>query len=281
MAFHPSGLKPVILAGDKAGHLGILDASQERADRKGNADNDDDDGGDDPDPIMTTLKPHTRSISSILVHPANPARVYTASYDSSVRELDLEKKTSAEAYAPADVSDDEPISGIDMAAADPNTLFWTTLHGAFGRRDLRVASSADLWQLSEKKIGGFSLFGPQPHYFATASLDRFVRVWDLRRLSHAHPVAVAEHESRLSVSHAAFNAAGQVVTASYDDTLKIYDLGVGGVLSSTPSTPTPSAPLVMEPDTVVRHNCQTGRWVTMYVCVPPPSSLPTLTLPSL
>lgn len=263
MTFHPSESKPLIFAGDKMGHLGVLDASQEKqiSIMKNEDDNEEDD--DDPDPVMTTLKPHTRTISSIYIHPSKPTLLYTASYDSSIREMDLEKTTSVERYAPESTSTDEPISGVDMPSDDPNCLYWTTLDGAFGRYDLRVPRKDTVasWQLSEKKIGGFSLCPSHSNYFATASLDRFMRLWDLRKLSHDSPEPVGEHESRLSVSHAAFNSAGQVATSSYDDTLKIYDFGAKGIASWKPSHKL-SAP-EMKPDTVVRHNCQTGRWVTI------------------
>ena len=90
-----------------------------------------------------------------------------------------------------------------------------------------------------------------------------MRVWDLRKIGGKGegrvPALVGEHESRLSVSHAAFNGAGEVATASYDDTVKIHSFegmgtwGVGRRLGDEE----------MEPSAVVRHNNQTGRWVTM------------------
>lgn len=258
MTFHPSETKPLIFAGDKMGHLGIFDASQEKPEVN------DEDEDDDPDPVLTTLKPHTRTICSMMVHPSKPTHLYTASYDSSIREMDLEKTTSTEKYAPESTTHDEAISGVDMAADDPNTLYFTTLNGGFGRYDMRSPmseKSVSEWQLSEKKIGGFTLCPSQTHYFATASLDRTMRLWDIRKLSHKDPVPVALHESRLSVSHAAFNAAGQIATSSYDDTLKLYDLGAKGFTSWKQGYSLPDDEF--KPDTVVRHNCQTGRWVTM------------------
>ncbi|KAF9888367.1 hypothetical protein FE257_008800 [Aspergillus nanangensis] len=263
MTFHPSETKPLIFAGDKMGHLGVLDASQEKPVSAIKHEDDDDEDDDDPDPVFTTLKPHTRTISCMTIHPSKPTHLYTASYDSSIREMDLEKTTSTEQYAPESTSEDVPISGVDMAADDPNCLYWTTLAGEFGRHDMRTPrkGSVTTWELSEKKIGGFSLYPTHPHYFATASLDRTMRLWDLRKLSHKVPVPVGEHVSRLSVSHAAFNSAGQIATSSYDDTLKIYDFGAKGLASWKPGHSLPDNE--MKPDTVVRHNCQTGRWVTI------------------
>ncbi|OJZ81245.1 hypothetical protein ASPFODRAFT_146057 [Aspergillus luchuensis CBS 106.47] len=280
MTFHPTESKPLIFAGDKMGHLGILDASQEKPTSiKPEEDDDSDSEDSDPDPVLTTVKPHTRTISSMHIHPSTPTTLYTASYDSSIRAMDLEKSTSVEKYAPESTSSDEPISGIDMALDDPNVLYWTTLDGAFGRHDIRTDPTATgtvtTWQLSEKKIGGFSLYPTAPYYFATASLDRSMRLWDLRMLQKPKrskrggggedegegPTPVGEHYSRLSVSHAAFNSAGQIATSSYDDTLKIYDLKKKGISNWDVGHAVGEDEL--GPDTVVRHNCQTGRWVTI------------------
>lgn len=259
MTFHPTESKPLLFAGDKIGHLGILDASQEKPTPV-----DDDEDDDDPDPSITTLRPHTRTLVSMLINPAKPAHLYTASYDSSIRELDLEKTLSVQRYAPVDAEDEEVFSDLDMATNDPNTLYWTTLDGSFGRYDTRAKqsnSTVSHWQLSQKKIGGFSLSPSNPTYFATASLDRTMRLWDIRMLTKDEPQPVAVHESRLSVSHAAFNAVGQIATSSYDDTLKIYDMGAKG-MSSWEKDHTISDEK-FRPDHVVRHNCQCGRWVTM------------------
>ena len=60
------------------------------------------------------------------------------------------------------------------------------------------------------------------HLAATASLDRTVKIWDLRTGDSAQPHMVAEHTSKLSVSSAVWNARGSIVTTSYDDTIKVY-----------------------------------------------------------
>ncbi|KAK2768679.1 hypothetical protein FQN54_000535 [Arachnomyces sp. PD_36] len=260
MSFHPTESKPLVFAGDKVGNLGILDASQKPPEST--------DDDEDPDPVITTVKPHARTISAMYSHPSNMSTLYTASYDSSIRALDLEKSVAVETYAPKSASDDEPLSGVDMAATDPHVLYFTTLNGIFGRHDTRTSGAGKsesggttLYPLSEKKIGGFSLYPSQPHFLATASLDRTMRVWDMRKLSKTNPIPVGEHESRLSVSHAAFNNAGQVATSSYDDSVKIYDFKSKGIDSWKSGHAVPDEE--MKPNTVVRHNCQTGRWVTI------------------
>lgn len=74
------------------------------------------------------------------------------------------------------------------------------------------------------------------------------------------PMMVGEHESRLSVSHASFNSVGQIATASYDDTVKIYTFNM-----SNWSPGHEISEKEMQPSDIIRHNNQTGRWVTMYV----------------
>ncbi|EFE30143.1 uncharacterized protein ARB_03485 [Trichophyton benhamiae CBS 112371] len=241
---------------DKVGNLGILDASQ-------------DGPGDDEeeDPVITTIKPHSRPIAAMHIHSSAPSKLYTASYDTSIRQLDLEKSVATEAF----VADDFGLSGVDMSPEDSHTLYFSTLNGVVGRYDTRnnvtkrdgstnndKSYSADEWQLSDNKIGGFSVCPTKPQYIATASLDRTMKVWDLRFLSKKTPRAVAEHISPLSVSHAAFNSVGQIATSSYDNTLKLYNFGTFD-LKSRKSTET----LTIEPDAMIDHNCQTGRWVTM------------------
>jgi WD repeat-containing protein 76 len=291
MAFHPTTSKPLVFAGDKLGHLGIVDASQKsgakikdegdskikresaRDQNPGDTDPEEDDDDDDPDPVITIIKPHTRTISAMHTHPFKPEKLYTASYDSSIRATDLQKSMAVEVYGPEDANEDDPISGVDMAATDPNVIYFTTLNGGFGKYDTRSpASSVETYQLSEKKIGGFTLNPLAPHYLATASLDRTMKLWDLRKITKKLPTLVGEHESKLSVSHAAFNTAGQVATSSYDDTIKIHSFGVGkgskkGTSAlesmSTWAAGTQIDEEVMKPETIVRHNNQTGRWVTI------------------
>ena len=189
--------------------------------------------------------------------------MFTSSYDSTIRAMDLDKGLSIQLFAPADDADDLPLSALDMPVSQPTLLFFSTLDGAVGRYDIRAPRSEELWMLSGHKIGGFSLHPLQPHLIATASLDRTMKIWDMRKMAGKgdmrHPVLLGEHESRLSVSHASWSAGGHVATSSYDDTIKIYDFSD----ASTWKAGHDIGSKAMEPAHQVRHNNQTGRWVTI------------------
>lgn len=266
LGFHPTEEKALVFAGDKLGNLGLFDGSQTTPQKiKEEGDDADEEGDgevdDEVEPAITTFKIHTRTISAFHFAPNDRNALYSCSYDSSIRKLDLDKGVAVEAYAPTDREADEPLSGVEISRADPNLLHFTTLGGAFGIHDLRTPAheTVEMLQLSEKKIGGFSLHPTEPHVLATASLDRTLKVWDLRHIKgkggNRDPELIGEHASKLSVSHAAFNAAGQIATASYDDTIKIYSSPTSGSSLSSPED--------LAPSTIIPHNNQTGRWVTI------------------
>ena len=221
MSFHPTEERPMVFAGDKLGNLGMFDASQTLPTVKKEEDDEADEDEEPPPPEITAFKLHTRTISSIHFTPTQPQNLYTSSYDSSVRCLDLEKGVSTEVYGPTSTETDDPLSGIQIPITDPNLLYFASLNGSFGMHDTRTSAksggSTTLLQLSEKKIGGFSVHPTAPHLLTTASLDRTCKLWDLRKITgrgeERMPALLGEHESKLSISHAAFNAAGQVATS--------------------------------------------------------------------
>ncbi|KAK0724902.1 WD repeat-containing protein NCU09302/NCU11420 [Lasiosphaeris hirsuta] len=259
MGFHPTEDKPIIFAGDKEGAMGVFDASQEPPEV-----DDDEDELAIPDPVISAFKTHSRTITAFHFSPADENAVFTASYDSSIRKLDLDKGVSTVLFAPADADEDLPISAIDMPATDPNIVIFSTLGGALGRHDARTKTAdAEIWGLTQQKIGGFSLHPAHPHLVATASLDRTLKIWDLRKITGKgemrYPALLGEHESRLSVSHASWSSGGHIATSSYDDRIKIYSFPDAGEWTAGQNL----SEKQMAPVRQITHNNQTGRWVTI------------------
>ena len=148
LGMHPTAEKPLVFAGDKLGHIGICDCSQKVAQVKV----EDDEDADEEGPSITTLKPHTRTIHTFQFSPHDSNALYSASYDSTVRKLDLAKGVAVEVYAPSDASEDAPLSGIEISKDDPNMLYFSTLDGRFGIYDMRTkaekSAGLQIFQLS-------------------------------------------------------------------------------------------------------------------------------------
>lgn len=187
LTFHPTQDKPLILAGDKTGIMGIFDGSQATPEYP---DDDDDDAAEDfvpPLPKIAAYTVHNRTISSVKVPLLDPNSVLTSSYDSSIRCLDLPTQVSSQLWAPEDEADELAITCLDVSPEAKDVIFFSTMEGSLGRFDRRSGSrgsKADIWSLTDNKIGGFAVHPLLPHLVATASLDRTLKVWDLREFTY-------------------------------------------------------------------------------------------------
>ncbi|KAI1194178.1 WD40-repeat-containing domain protein [Nemania serpens] len=259
LTFHPMLDKPIVLAGDKKGTLGFFDGSQKTPDYP----EDDDEDFDVPLPQISAFEVHNRTITSIKIPMFDQNSVITSSYDSSIRCLDLATQVSTQVWAPDADEDELGISCIDISPEAQDTIIFSTLEGSLGRVDRRAKAKAEIWQLTDNKIGGFSLNPLLPHLVATASLDRTLKIWDLRMVKGKgdlrHPSLLGEHQSRLSVSHASWGRSGHIATSSYDDTVKIYDMSEAAKWKPDHDI----SDKQMKPVVKIPHNNQTGRWVTI------------------
>ncbi|GEQ72709.1 hypothetical protein JCM33374_g6396 [Metschnikowia sp. JCM 33374] len=264
--FHPSTTERLAFAGDTNGTLGIWAIDQKTQDNE---------------PVIVLAKPHGRTISKIIDVPQNPIHIITGSYDGSCRVLDLSKQVIVESFS---MEDTMGVSlGIsDINCASPNMLYVTTLSGHLFKHDTRQSSKSikyeDLLRLHDKKIGGFCINPSSEHQIATASLDRSLKIWDLRsvskRNSHSEildglssPQSRGAYSSRLSISNVDWNMNQRIVCNGYDDTIRLFDVSsytdAGyGIRKRGQKRPPPEQEN-LEAQTVLKHNCQTGRWVSI------------------
>lgn len=203
MLFHPTQEKDLIFTGDQEGMVGVWDALASSS-------NEQEEPTSTSSGTSYSLQVHGRCpIACLRMDPVNQQKLYSASYDGTVRELDLAKCLSTEVWAsPTDISLGEfdiltPLSYAAQATTIPSPLLcetnlWLSDHrGGLIHVDKR-SNVSSRWQVSEAKIGGMSV-NPDAYYcIATASNDRHIRLFDTRMLKSLpvvdHPPSKFTHD---------------------------------------------------------------------------------------
>lgn len=166
-----------------------------------------------------------------------PHIVLTASYDGTVRALDINKGVSWSLY---DDSDGKGISAMDTHAvvADATTAIGTGLAvwaGSYDGKilsfDTRSPSAAVSFQAHDRKVSAISSLHSS-HYLLSSGGDGVVRLWDVRKGSssmtrgHALPASeVGLLRSTQSITSAFFSPNAQrIVATCSDNKLRVWDL---------------------------------------------------------
>ena len=152
VAFHPTSHKTIAVAGDKLGHVGFWDvnANFSESDRDG----------------VHLFKPHARPISNLQFCKSGD-KLFSGSYDGSVRLFDIRNESFSEVFATYDDSDEYKgklgygINGgsrfwsqyFCLDHRNENSIFVSTSFGDVIHIDLRKKGSITFNEnLSEKKI---------------------------------------------------------------------------------------------------------------------------------
>lgn len=277
VTFHPFADRQIIYAGDKAGNMGLWavddhdnissllkvtsriensnwqDSKVEDNESSLNAETGDqvNNAKVASSPTIFQFKLHSRTITSLATSSADADTLLTSSYDNSVRKFNLAKEVSTEVFYVGYDEMSGSISSIDLNS-DGNRLLCSTVGGEIIIKDLRDGKPLTK-TLHERKIGTVSTSEANEQLICTASLDRTLKIWDLRMIKEKKSCVerfVSEYQCNLSISSAFWNLKGDIVTTSYDDYLRVFT--DAGKMST------------LEPTYAVRHNNQTGRWVTVF-----------------
>lgn len=163
MLYHPSTEKDLVFTGDQEGVLGVWNALDTSV-RTGYEEE------DMPSGSAFSLWVHAKSaIGCLRMDPANDDRLYSSSYDASVRSFSLSSGTSTEIYAaPPDVQLGEmdilaPQTQAAVATATPSPQLserslWLADHrGGLLHLDIRSNQPAvHRWQVCDKKVRLFA-----------------------------------------------------------------------------------------------------------------------------
>ena len=191
----------------------------------------------------------------------------------------LENRYSA--YSPLSKSLYVARSDGDVTALDLRSRTWCLLSLSLSLSLSRThtithtnTGTKKIWnlELHDKKVQTVSCSPVSSHYMVTASLDRSIRLWDLRKCAKAKKSckAVWTYNDSRSVNCAFFdNSTGSsIVSVSQSDQVRLFS-DPTSALSGDHVRPTHS----------VRHNNQTGRYLTVRLFFLHPSQrLPILTI---
>jgi len=257
VACHPHPDSLIVCAGDKKGYVGIW-----------NVDKLGDIGG------VHLFKPHSGAVSS-LSWTSRGQSLLSSSYDGTVRLFDVERQSFKEIFAT--YSDDDMYKDklgygldhgynswiqsmcVDNRYASGNLFFLSTSEGGVISVDTRFKGSVTFNQtLSERKINTVSLH-PNGNCLATAGLTGKVLFWDVRKLPSLKssndrlPKPIAYQSAGRSINSAYFSPSGtKMVTTTQSNTLDLLE-----------SAHTASG--VIKPAKSIRHDNQTGRWLSTFM----------------
>lgn len=188
LEIHPSLARKLVCLGDSRGHVSIWSADHQ--DVFGSS--------QDAEPIISRFKLHGKKrVTAIQIHPQVETKLYSAGWDERIACLDLETGKALEPVV--ELKDDNhfkrqgsssnswspQVTDLGLAPQNPSLVYFSTQTGHFGRVDVRQDNSASslLLQLGKTPILKFSLNPAEANQVATISLDRTLRIWDIRYLT--------------------------------------------------------------------------------------------------
>ncbi|KAF9986371.1 hypothetical protein BGZ75_001869 [Mortierella antarctica] len=250
MAIHENKDKVLVCGGDIDGNLGFWDLD-ETLDENHEPDYDE-------EPNIYSYKAHTRTLSSMQYSPTDPTKLFTSSYDGSIRYLDLGKQQFIESYVVSPDASDH-LGSVSLTSSGQQ-LWFADDEGGVTLKDVRTPKDEMVFRklLHEKKVGCVNVNPKYDNLIVTSSLDRTMKIWDIRTFGtykEDEPIDhLAEFPHGLSVTSAMWSPDGaSIASTSYDDHVRIFN-------NFQPSLPN----LTEIPDPVrIRHNNNSGRWVTM------------------
>nr|XP_054757694.1 WD repeat-containing protein 76-like [Lytechinus pictus] len=238
---HPSVDKTIVAAGDKWGKIGLWDVNSSK--------------GDDG---VFLFAPHSRPVNCLRFAPNDPNKLYSVSYDGTVRRGDFANAVFDQVY----VADDDEVMWTSYFDFLSETSLLVTSNDRTGNVavvDTRTSnkSGETVYKAHPRYIKTLSVHPTMPHYFVTCSSDCTAQLWDLRSMKESgssKSVAVMPHSK--SVNSAFFSPinGSKILTTSHDDKISIFN---------TESAKTGQLKGVQR-TLWMSHNNFTGRWLTVF-----------------
>ena len=231
---HPSDQKVIVAAGDKTGCVGIWDVNSNAEGHGG----------------VYRYNPHASNVISLYSDFSDPSKLFSGSYDGTIRCLDLNKEAFSLVFEAEESIYD--VMFKDVAFSGSNKAYIGTKGGEINFVDLRVGNKKYQWSydtLSDTSLNSVQIHPTSDHYIISAGLKGITQVHDLRNASKKWKPLVKMEEHTKSVTSAYVSPDGKYMASlGLDDTIKIWSDFL------TPNYPKPF---------VYRHDNHTGRWLSV------------------
>lgn len=232
MAIHPSMTATLVFAGDKQGNFGFL--------KVGPSEN-----------VVETYTPHNGGLMCLRIRPDEPQKIYSASYDDTLRCADIERGVFDEVYR---TDPDVGVMYIDWLL--DNTMIAGHGNGEVSFLDIRSQDKKTCtYQLHNRKVRTVNAHPTNNWWFLTGSTDAMVKLWDSRMMSKKSPVPLGTltHNRSCSAAFLSPVEGNKVLSTSFDDTLRICNIN--------------QATGDMKQQVMLKHNNMTGRWLSPFRAV--------------
>ncbi|GFO05548.1 WD repeat-containing protein 76-like [Plakobranchus ocellatus] len=237
VTWHPAISPLIAIAGDKWGKVGLWNVMSQ-----------------DEEQMVTAFKPHTRPVSCLMVPPDAQHKLYSSSYDATLRCGDFEKGIFNEVFSVPEQNDD--LFRNFCFYDESRTMLVSHFSGNVSLIDVRTSntSAEQVFKVSQKSLRTVSVHPTQRHYFITAGTDTNICLWDIRKMSQKSPkpLQVLSRHSR-AIASAYFSPLGhKIVSSAADDTILVFNV------------PSPFSGADIELWRTIKHNNCTGRWLTNF-----------------
>ncbi|XP_072479727.1 WD repeat-containing protein 76 isoform X2 [Notamacropus eugenii] len=236
MAIHPSETRTLVAAGDRLGQVGLWDLTQQPRENG-----------------VFTFTLHSNTVSCMDFSPANPAHLLSLSYDGTVRCGDFTRTVFEEVYRNEECS----LSSFDFLGDDASTLIVGHWNADVAIVDRRTPGTSyeKIFNSNMSIIRTLQVHPVNRQYFIAAGA-RDVHIYDLRHITSKgmKPLNfLTQHSKSLASAYFSPVTGNRVVTTCFDNYLRVFDTSC---MSS-------KIPLL----TSIRHNTNTGRWLTRFRAV--------------
>lgn len=212
MAIHENRDKILVCGGDVDGNLGFWDLDESQAD--------DYEPEPEEEPNIYNYQAHSRTLSSMQYSPTEPNKLFSTSYDGSVRYLDLVQQKFLESYVVAPDASDH-LGSISITSSGQQ-LWFADVDGGVTLKDIRTPKDEMVYRkiLHEKKVGCVNVNPKYDNLIVTSSLDRTMKIWDIRTFGQYKEdeaiVEMASFDHRLSVTSAMWSPDGKHTKCNLD-----------------------------------------------------------------